>query len=53
MPPRSYLCPELIVQVQREESESGKGSPRVFVMGKHIESMRHALRAPGALDEVS
>ena len=36
------------MQVQREESESGKGSPRVFVMGKHIESMCHAWRAPGA-----
>ena len=53
MSPRSYLCPELIVQVQREESESGKGSPRVLVMDKHIGSMCHAWRAPGALDEVS
>ena len=41
------------MQVQREEFEPGKGSPRVFVMGKHIGSMCHALRAPGALDEVS
>jgi len=53
MPPHSYLCPELIVQVQREESESGKGLRRVFVMGKRIESMCHALQAPGALDEAS